>query len=261
VERKWNITGLVIALLALFAIFVGLAPWERSRPAVAEAVTQVAAPAQAPASISTQGRATVRVKPDSARIFFSVTRAATTVEEVRNANVASTNDVMARLEALRMKNMFTKTSTMSVRIIWKNNDPLTIQGYHMTNTFTVRVVNKDVEKLAEQAGRVVDVALAAGANEISDITFFREDDGEDRRQCMMAAVEDARANAEALAKAAGGQLGGARSISGYPEFRYGGRQTMSQAGMPTDSGGEASSPVPGEVELNCQVQASYDLQA
>ena len=213
--------------------------------------------------ISTTGTATVRVKPDSARVFFSVTKAAPTVAEVRTANVESTNNVMVRLEDLGIENMFTKTSTVSVKIVWQENRSLVIEGYRMSTQFTVRVVNEDVEALADAAARTVDVALEAGANEISQIAFFREDDREERRECLMAAVADARANAEALAEAAGVKLRGPLNISGQPQYGYYGSRnnaSMVQAAGPTGSAGEASSYTPGDVQLQCYASVSFEFE-
>jgi len=217
-----------------------------------------------PRLVSTNGMATVRVKPDSARVFFSVTNAASTVPEVRKQNNTAVNRVMEKLGALPIPQKFAKTSTVNVSIVWRDSNHLQIEGYRMTTQFTVRVVNEDVDKLASEAGLVVDVALEEGANEISQIVFFREDDRAEKLECLKLAVKNAKENAEALADAAGLRLGQARNISGSPEYapRYDYYNAMVQSASPGAMGGEgpASAFTPGEIELSCNVSATYELR-
>jgi len=121
-----------------------------------------------PGRISTSGTATIRVKPDNARVFFKVTKSEKTVAGARAASAKATSEVMGALEALGIEDMFTKTSTVEFQILRTSHTSLDdqIKGYRMSTVFTVRVVNDDVEALAKSAGRIVDVALQAGANEI-----------------------------------------------------------------------------------------------
>lgn len=213
-------------------------------------------------TISTSGTATVRVKPDSARVFFKVTKRGSTVQEVRAANVKSANDVMRQLEGLRINNMFTKTSTVEFKIIRDHHADLDVKGYEMTTAFTVRVVHKDVKKLAEAAAKVVDVALEAGANEIDQIRFFKEDDSAERRQCLQDAVKEARKNAEALAEAGGVKLRGPITISGQPQYDYWGtRNVMVQSMGPAGGSDEASSYSPGDVEIKCNASVTFEFEA
>ena len=56
-------------------------------------------------------------------------------------------------------------------------------------------------------GRVIDAALAKGANEISSLQFFSSKADSARSVALAAAVADAKAQAEVMARAAGGSLG------------------------------------------------------
>ncbi|HVL35688.1 MAG TPA: SIMPL domain-containing protein, partial [Burkholderiales bacterium] len=59
----------------------------------------------------------------------------------------------------------------------------------------------------EQLGALIDVALASGANRVDSIAFLAKEEREWRRKALALAVEHARAQAEAMAGAAGGKLG------------------------------------------------------
>jgi len=59
----------------------------------------------------------------------------------------------------------------------------------------------------DQVGAVVDAALSKGANQINSIQFSSSMAAEARRTAMADAVRDARADAEVLARAAGGTVG------------------------------------------------------
>ena len=212
--------------------------------------------------ISTQGTATVRVQPDSARVFFRVTKAAPAPAEVRAATVKATNSVMSDLEDLGIENLFTKTSTTNVEIIWDSNNKLRITGYRMTTEFTVRVVDEDVERLGENAGKVVDTALEAGANGVDRVTFFKADDEADRLKCLSEAVADARRNAHAMAETAGVRIRGPITINGEssrPEY-FASNSMMVQSRAPAGGEGTASSYAAGEIEITCTTRVTFEFE-
>jgi len=82
-----------------------------------------------------------------------------------------------------------------------------VTGYVVTNS--VRAESKRVD----QAGSIIDAALGAGANIINALSFYASSIEEARRQAIGAAVASARADAEAMAQAAGGRLGALLELS------------------------------------------------
>ncbi|HJN18283.1 MAG TPA: SIMPL domain-containing protein [Armatimonadota bacterium] len=245
--------------IVLTAVLIG--QWGCRDTALTPATAQVTDDGRPVFIISIQGNATVRVKPDSARIFFNVTKAATTPGDVRQQTVSATNDVMARLEKLGIEDLYTKTSTTSVDIVWDDHKNLVIEGYRMTTAFTVRVVDDNVERLGKNAGKVVDAALESGANEIERVTFFKEDDDGDRLECLKQAVADARSTAEAIAATAGVTIAGPVTISGVPsrhDFNMSNSMQV-QSSAPTGGGGAVSSYAAGDLELACNTQATFEF--
>ena len=76
-----------------------------------------------------------------------------------------------------------------------------IVAYNVTNTILV-----DVRKLS-QVGPVIDAALSHGANMITSLQFYASNTESARRTAIASAIEKARADAEAAARAAHGSLG------------------------------------------------------
>ena len=63
-------------------------------------------------------------------------------------------------------------------------------------------------ELAARAGRIVDAALAAGANNVGSIDFFLADPSEAEDQALTLAVHNAESDAQTIALAAGVTLAG-----------------------------------------------------
>ena len=82
-----------------------------------------------------------------------------------------------------------------------------IVAYNVTNTVLV-----DVRKLS-QVGPAIDAALSHGANMITSLQFYASNTEAARRTAIGTAIEKARADAEAAARAAGGSLGSLLEIS------------------------------------------------
>jgi uncharacterized protein YggE len=136
-----------------------------------------------------------------------------------------------------------------------------ISGYRISNTFTVLVQDTDPIKLGELASRVLDTALDNGATSVQQIVFLsKEGVPQARRTALKQAVEDALANARALAAGAGKDHIETIIIEGPPAYndRYFGNRAMSQAAnvvLPTGGAGEATLVV-GDLEVTCQVNVT-----
>jgi uncharacterized protein YggE len=216
-----------------------------------------AAPAADPKekrTINTTGTATIRVKPDSARVFFGVESLAKSLKDARGDNSKRSKTVIDALNALKIPNMRMKTSDMVVNLEkrLRNSEVLQdIVGYRVTHTFTVVVQNTDQEKLGALARQVLDTALENGANLVEHISFFKEEDKQVRREALAKAVEDAVANAKALAAGGKVDLGHTVAISGQPDYHYGGRQQLTNT-MQTAMPGDSEAPlVAGDLLVTC----------
>lgn len=219
-----------------------------------------------PRTLRTSGSATVRIKADAARVFFGVQTSAATIKEARLDNNARVRKIMEGLTALKIPDLKTKTSDVQVDILYGRVDgaqlpPIT--GYRVSNTFTVLVQDEDPVKLGALASRVLDTALESGANSVQQITFLsKEGMTAARRKALTEAVEDALANAKALAAGAKKDHIESIVIDGQPVYRdrpwYGNRNAMVQSanvGIPAGADNEAALIV-GDLEVTCQVNVT-----
>jgi uncharacterized protein len=149
------------------------------------------------------GRGEVKVSPDKATIQVSVQTRAATAAAAAAENATKQQAVFNALKALGLGTDQLSTVNYNVypeqRYV-EGKEPQII-GYNVTNTILV-----EVRKL-NQVGPVIDAALAHGANMITSLQFSASNTENARRTAIGFAIEKARADAEAAAKAARGTLG------------------------------------------------------
>jgi uncharacterized protein YggE len=212
--------------------------------------------------LTTSGQASLRVKPDSARVFFRVENYGQQVRESRAENAQKVKKVMDALQALKIPNLKMKSSNLSFQPVIYNFPSAEMKlpkvlGYHATNNFTVLVENEDAIKLAEAASKVLDTALESGATGVEQIVFFKRNVEDIRRQALTKAVEEAMANARALARGADEKIASAITISGEPRIYYGGRTQNTQQNIAFLPGNGSDTPlVAGDLEITCNVSVT-----
>lgn len=166
-------------------------------------------PAQAPApgpaappQISTTAVGEARVQPDRATILFAVETRAPTAARAGSDNASRQRAVLDTLRKLGLAEgqLSTTGYAVSPEMRYDAKQPQVV-GYVARN-----MVQADVRRI-DQVGSLIDAALAAGANVVSSLRFFSSRADEARRSALADAVGKARADAEAMARAAGGSLG------------------------------------------------------
>jgi len=115
---------------------------------------------------------------------------------------------------------------------------------------TIRVRVKDTARV----GEVVDTVARAGANILGGFSFQPSDEAQARRAVLESATKDARARAEALATAAGKQLGDPVAVS---EEVANGNGSLRSAASSAFGAGPGS---PGHLEYYARVSATFRLQ-
>jgi uncharacterized protein YggE len=161
--------------------------------------------------IVTAGTGAARIAPDRATIFVGLETRATTAAAAGAENARRQRAIIDTLRALGLTNeqLSTVNYNVSPEMQYSPNGqtPPKVTGYTVTNT-----VRADVRRL-DDVGKVIDASLAKGANEISSLNFFSSKADSVRRSAMESAVLNARADAEVLARAAGGTVGPLIEIS------------------------------------------------
>jgi uncharacterized protein YggE len=160
-------------------------------------------PAQPP-RIVTSGEAQVRVTPDRATILIGVQTRGTTAATAGSSNARIQKAILDTLKAMGLGSDQLATQNYSVNPEMQYppaGGPGRVVGYTVSN-----VVRVELRRI-EQVGPVVDASLSKGANQINSIQFSSSNAAEARRTAMADAVREAKADADALARAAGGTLG------------------------------------------------------
>jgi hypothetical protein len=164
-------------------------------------------------SISVTGEGEASGPPDQAEVSAGVQILADTVIEATRQNQSVIERIMAALEEQGIPQEKIQTSNYSIWAEQNYPDPRDprqqngISGYRVSNIVSVSIDN--IEKI----GEVLAAVTNAGANTIHGIQFGVRDTAALEQKAREAAMTDARARAEALAKLAGVQLGEVMSIS------------------------------------------------
>ena len=173
-----------------------------SRPAFTQSAQFVVAPGVPTLSSSGQGEA--KVAPDRASLLVNVQSRGTTAAGAASDNARITRAVLDALAKLGLPRdqLGTEGYTVYPELRYdKDGGAPKVTGYVVTNT-----VKAETHRV-EQAGAMIDAALGAGANLINSLSFYASSIDAPRREAIASAVMSARADAEAMARAAGGSLG------------------------------------------------------
>ena len=162
--------------------------------------------------ISVSGTGTVTAYPDEADLLFSVR-----TQNVSATNAAAENGfimtvVYSSLDALGVNKSDVKTVSYSLQPTYDSYNYSKVIGYVAINS--VEVIVTGTENLPN-VGRIIDVIVQAGVNQIDGITFTFAGLNYNslRAQAYHKAVEDANSQASAIVTGVGGVIVGMASIS------------------------------------------------
>jgi uncharacterized protein YggE len=160
----------------------------------ADAGTDATPPVQR--TIVVTGDGTVSTVPDRAQVSFGVSADAKTASGALRANAAEMTKVIAALKAQGVAAADIRTDAISLSARYSSTGDVLV-GYTATNSVT-----GTLRSLAN-VGAVIDAAVDAGANQVSGPSLVRSDANGLYRQALRAAISNARAKAETIARASG----------------------------------------------------------
>ena len=203
-SAKWGLAGL--------ALGVGVA---LMLPTFAQ--TTSSGPDDARRTVGVIGEATISSAPDEAVVTLGVRTQAETAEEAMSENAGT---MAAVLDAVRAEGIGSDDLATAWIELYPDRRHGRVVGYSAENQALVTI--RDMGEI----GRVIDRAVAAGANTTSGISFRLSDESRGEEQALEDAVADARRKAEVLAEAGGASLGavvqvvetGATPLPAYPEY-------------------------------------------
>lgn len=159
----------------------------------------------------------VSVKPDMAEFGALVKSVAKNADQAAARTAEKYRAVQQALRQAGIPAEDAPTASFAVSPQWEWNQS---QGKNVLNGYSARHLIMVKVRNLSLAGKAVDAAVQAGADEVQQITFRSSRYDALRRQALSVAVANARGDAEIMAKAAGGRLGGLIELSvGQPIYR------------------------------------------
>jgi uncharacterized protein len=197
-----------------------------------------------PDTLTVSGVGTVKAVPNEAQMSFGVETRRPTAQ----AAVAANADAMRQvINALRQAGA-REIATQWVNVYPYSREDGTIDGYSASNSVSA---TSDIDA----AAGLIDAAVEAGANQVSGPGMSSSNAEALYRQALAKAVDEARARAEVLAKAAGRSLGEITTIveaGAAPVPLYDRAQGGDVA---------ASTPiVPGQQETTANISVTFSLR-
>ena len=207
--------------------------------------------------IVVSGSGEARVRPDRAIINIGVYSRATTAAAAARDNARRQQAIVDTLKSLGFTDDQISTVNYNVHPEMRHVPQTGRQeviAYSVGNTVRVDVRHLD------QVATAIDASLAKGANQIHGLDFYVFDADEPRRRALSRAIERARLDAEAMARAAGGSLGALLEMStGFnptPVMRH--QLEMATAGRAAQA--DIATPIqPGEEMLRAVVLTRWQF--
>jgi uncharacterized protein YggE len=216
----------------------------------------IAAESEHPRIVSVSGQGEVQAEPDQALLTIGVESRKPKLEDARAEVTKSIEAILKLTRDLKIDPKFVRATRVNVQPEYNwdaNAKERNLIGYFVSRQ--VEVDLRDLEKL----GQLVERATDLGANQLGDPRLDSSKRRDLERQALAKAVEDARLNAEAVAKAAGARLGPARTISASSGFVQPPVPMMKTMMVRAQASDAAQTYQSGQMVFNGNVQIEYDL--
>lgn len=221
----------------------------------AEAAWNVHAQAQQESILSVDGAGAAQIVPDQATIVIGVTNENVDARKAQSDNARIAQEVKTAILGTGVAEHDIQTNNYNFYPLYTNEGKknAVYGSYRVDNNVVVLV--KDIAKI----GMIIDAALAAGANDISSLSFGAKNTASVRKTALEHAVADAKAKADVLAAALGKRIIGIKNVTenvtslGERNFRtaklYGAGSAM-----------DAATPIAaGSLEMTANVHIDYIL--
>jgi uncharacterized protein YggE len=223
-------------------------------------IAQVPAPSVREPELTASGRGETRLVPDYAYVTIGVTNQAQNAVDAASENARRFESILGALHSfgLNDRQLLTSRYNLTQNYEYPKNAPPKPSGFTARST-----IRAEVRRL-EDLGKLIDASIASGATEVSGVQFLASNTDEARRSAMTEAVRQARADADAMARAAGGTLGRliALNSGGISQPIYSGRDNVVVTGAMLMSGGAPpTSIVPGDLTVTAQVFGRWEFVA
>ena len=247
--RQSLVIGAFAVLAALTASFAVSAftrsPMIVTTPAAA-AVTNGGSGFQA--GIFTTGDGTISTRPDTAFITAGVDAQAPTASAAQQSVAAQAGKLIAKAKAIGIPDKDINTAGYSIGPMY-SNDGRTLTGYQASEQLALKWHNVDT------TGTALDALVQAGGATRISVSFGLNDYSAAQAQARTLAIGQARDRAQAMAKAAGVNLG---QVLRVVDYSTGARTPVDFAPSAADAVAPTQVPV-GQLEITVSVEVDFAI--
>lgn len=203
-------------------------------------------------TVTVQGEGTASGAPDQATFDVEVQLQGEASKEIVASANGSMNEILEKLKALKIAEKDLQTQGYSVNRNYQYvNGKSKLSGYTVTNR--LRVLLHNVDQVQDVMGALADMESV----QVNGPTFGFAKPDQLQIEALRAAVENAHAKAEALAEAAGAELGPVFSI----QQNGGGEPIVRPMMMAAAKAMDTAAPIEkGTNEVTAQVEVVYTLK-
>ncbi|MED1664055.1 SIMPL domain-containing protein [Brevibacillus laterosporus] len=206
-------------------------------------------------NISVTGVGNISIDPDVAYLQVGVETNAKTAKEAqeKNAKIFAAVEKVLKQEGLSEKEIQTIQFTTSPQYNYEDKAGPVLTGYQSQHI--VKVTYRHLDKI----GNLLDKLSAAGANRIDSVQLSTDKQAKYEGQALTLAVQNAKAKAEALAKASGVTVKKVLTISESNVIERPYMLAKSELSM-QDSAARGSSIAPGQIKVETTVSVQFEIE-
>lgn len=214
------------------------------------------ADAPLPRLVSVTGEGEVKAQPDMAYVTLGVEARKPTLAEARAEVTAAVNRLLALTRDLKIDPKYVDSTQLQVQpeYRWNEKDSQRVLlGYFVSRQIEVEL--RDLERL----GPLLERAVSAGANQVGGARLDSSKRKDLEREALTKAVDDARLDADTLARAAGVKLGPVQSLSASMSMPF--QPKFMERGVAAAPMADAAEQTyaAGEMKFLATVSAQYEL--
>jgi uncharacterized protein YggE len=179
------------------------------------------------------GTGEVKIAPNEAQVMLGAVTKGSTAQEASSANSKIINQLIEKLHTIGINNDDIVTISYYVYPVYEyvlREVPPTaiggieknqiISGYQAQHDLRVTVRNSNVTQLSGLVGQIIDIAVNAGANQLSGVQFTVSEETAQQlnKEAMQRAIQNAATKAEVMANALGVRVAGVQSVTESSQF-------------------------------------------
>lgn len=212
-------------------------------------------------TLNADGVSELTFAPDNARVYIGVSVTKPTAKEAQESENQVIADVVKELKALGIDAGDIETESLNLYEDKVYTEKLEYpSGVMKSNGWKASQILKVKTKDFTKIGKIVDVSVSKGANEITNVEFYlsSEKENEYKKQAIAAATKSANDKAKVMAESLGKRLGKVKSISessyNYRLYSY---DMKNNAGVAAVQ--ESSTVMPQDVTVSANIVLTYEI--